>query len=303
MRGYKRFEEKKWNDFGKNLLKKRGGDKQIDFLCACKGGKDTFISYIEEHSLVDESTLNGETITLEHKFTEREFRYPPQGTQETIWVCFSEVPRETMIFCGFWGYIIIDMIKRNCIKPNYLASNLNGVNETGLYMIDKALKTNDKKIIDNCVRRILRSMGNPSPRGKRIIFDDFYLGKSYWRWKWAKKMSQHISLSFKEILRIFDETSYSNFSSKMHSGKSYISQINTFGGLLLFLNENNLQINKGKGKLTKVIDNISYLSAWKAIEAQDPKENKKEIEKIFKSLFQEPSSKYSGESLSISKIS
>ncbi len=181
--------------------------------------------------------------------------------------------------CGFWGYIVVQMIKYDCIKSDYLASNLNGVNETGVYILDNAINSNDNKKIDDCTRRILRSMGNSAPRGKRIVFNDFYLGKAYWRWNWANKMSKEISLNFEEILAIFDETSYGVFSERMHSKDSYISQINTLGGLLLFLKENNL-----KGKLKNVIKTISYLSAWKAIEVQSPELNKEEIVLISNNL-------------------
>jgi hypothetical protein len=54
------------------------------------------------------------------------------------WGTFEKIEREYMGYCGFWGYIIIQMIKDDCIKPDYLASNLNGVNETGVYMLDNA---------------------------------------------------------------------------------------------------------------------------------------------------------------------
>jgi hypothetical protein len=61
------------------------------------------------------------------------------------------------------------MIKDDCIKPDYLASNLNGVNETGIYMLDSAINSDDGKKIDDCTRRILRSMGCP-PAGRGKIF-------------------------------------------------------------------------------------------------------------------------------------
>ena len=74
--------------------------------------------------------------------------------------------------------------------------------KTGVYMLDSALNSNDGKKIDDCVRRVLRSMGcPPAGRGKRIIFNDFYLGKAYWRWNWADKMSNEINLSFEDILK------------------------------------------------------------------------------------------------------
>lgn len=283
MTKYKRINEAIYSDFGKQLSQGKNKvvlDKQIEFLQACRNGKNTFLDYLQNNLLNKEDCLiAGDVIDFKHKFTEAEFRYPPIDTQEIIWDIFNEIPLENMTFCGFWGSVVIDMIKHNCITPDYLASNLNGVNETGIYMLDSAINSDDSVKIDVCVRRVLRSMGNSAPRGKRIIFNDFYLGKIYWRWNWAYKMSQEINLNPDEILKIFDETSYGVFSERMHSEKSYISQKNTLGGLLLFLKEDNL-----RGKLKKVIDIIAYLSAWKAIEIQSPELNKQEIEIIANNL-------------------
>ena len=278
MTEYKKIDEGAWNEFGKNLLSNKGSDEQIEFLQVCRSSKDEFLNYFDENLLNNkEAVITGKEVYFNYKFTEAEFRFPPRDTQEIIWNAFGKITRENMSSCGFWGNTIINMIKHDCIKPHYLASNLNGVNETGIYMIDSVVNSDDSNKVDECVRRVLRSMGNSAPRGKRIIFNDFYLGKAYWRWNWANKMSNEISLSFEEILKIFDETSYAVFAAKMHSGKSYISQTNTLGGLLLFLKGNNL-------KIKKVIDIIAYLSIWKAIEVQSPELNKQEIEIIANSL-------------------
>ena len=281
MSEYKRIDESVWSNFGKNLLNNKGSDEQIEFLQVCRNGKYDFLNYLQEKLFNDEEVIiEGKNVYFNHKFTEAEFRFPPKNTQKIIWDTFEKVDREYMGYCGFWGNVIINMIKYDCIKPDYLASNLNGVNETGVYMLDSAVNSNDGEKIDKCVRRVLRSMGNSSPRGKRVIFlKIFPLGKAYWRWNWANKMSNEISLSFEEILTIFNETSYDVFAENMHSKNSYISQTNTLGGLLLFLNENNL-----KAKLNNVIKTISYLSAWKAIEVQSPELNKQEIEIIVNNL-------------------
>ena len=90
-------------------------------------------------------------------------------------------------------------------------------------MLDKALNSSDKKDIDDRVRRILRSMCNPAPRGKRVVYDGFYLGKAYLRWYWAHTMSEKINLKPREILQVLNAKSYGKFAGKMHSGKSYIS--------------------------------------------------------------------------------
>lgn len=281
MTEYKRINESTYLEFGRRLSQE-GSDKkvvaeQLEFLQACRDGKDSFLEYLDNNLLTREDAMvEGKGVFFDYRFTETEFRFPPMDTQAVIWEAFKNIPRQNMGLAGFWGSVVVDMIKHDCISPDYLASNVNGVNETGLYMLDSAINSEDGKKIDDCVRRVLRSMGcPPAGRGKRIIFNDFYLGKAYWRWNWADKMSGKVDLTFDEVLRIFDETSYTVFSEKMHSKKSYISQVNVLGGLLLFLNKNNL-----KGKLKAVIDTISYISAWKAIEVQDPKANYLEIKKI-----------------------
>lgn len=220
MAKYKEINYGAWNDFGKTLLSKKGSDQQIVFLQSCMEGKDVFLSYLDENLLNKDDALSaGKGVYLDCSFTEAEFRFPPIDTQQSIWDAFKHVPKQSTSFCGFWGSVIIDMIKYDCITPAYLASNVNGVNETGLYMLDDAIKSNNDKKIDDCVRRVLRSMGNPAPRGKRIIFNDFYLGRSYWRWNWSNKMSNEISLSFEEILNTLDEKGYAEVSGRMHSQK------------------------------------------------------------------------------------
>ncbi len=286
MSKYKRIDEAIYSDFGKKLSQegkdKIVSDEQMEFLQACRNGKKRFLNYLDENLLNNQEAIAGKTVDFDYKFTEAEFRFPPIDTQKIIWDIFHEIPKENMTRCGFWGDVIIDMIRNDCIKPEYLASNLNGVNETGVYMLDDAINSNDGKKIDNCVRRILRSMGcPPAGRGKRIVFNDFYLGKAYWRWNWANKMSNEISLSFDEILKTLDEKGYAEFSGKMHTGKSYISQTNTLGGFLLFLNEN---LSTSVKNIKSIIDTISYLSVWKAIEIQSPELNKKEIEIIANNL-------------------
>ena len=284
MTEYKKFDEKAWMDFGKNLLKKEGTEKKKNFLRICKSGKNDFLDYMDEHLLSGEDSIIGkDRIVFEHRFTEREFLYPPKDTQQIIWNTFREVPDEIMSCCGFWGYTMLNMIQGGYIKPEYLASKLNGVTETGIYALDAALKSSNEKTIDDCARRILRSMCNPAPRGKRILFKDFYLGKVYWRWNWSQKMSEFIDLDFGQILSILNENYYEAFSSKMHTGKSYISSRNVLGGLLLYLNQAKSKKITNK-QLEKIIDKISYLSAWKAIEAQKPNLNQKEIQEISVSL-------------------
>ena len=271
-------------DFGKSLLEEKGSEKEKNFLWICKSKKTDFLDYMDEHLLSREDSITGKDhIFFEHRFTEREFLHPPRDTQQIIWNTFREVPDEITSYCGFWGYTIRTMIEGGYIKQEYLAAKLNGVTETGIYAIDEALKSSDETMIDECARRILRSMCNPAPRGKRILFKDCHLSKVYWRWHWSQKMSEFIDLEFEQILEILDENYYAEFSEKMHTGKSYIGSRNVLGGLLLHLNKAKRE-KITNTQLRKLIDKIAYVSAWKAIEAQEPNLNQKEIQKISVSL-------------------
>ncbi len=283
MSEYKRFDEKVWASFGKKLLPKDKGserclEEQRKFLAACQSGKDDFLKYLEHKGLLD-NAVGDDTVHFTYQFTEKEFIYPPDDTQKKIWEAFEILPDEITCKCGFWAYVIIEMVKSGQIRPFFLASELNGADNTGSYMIDNALKSSDASKIDSCVRRILRSMCNPEPRGKRIVFNDFHLGKAYWRWQWADKMSSIMKRDL--ILKVLNEKYYAEFSARMHTGKTYIGSENIFGGLLLFL-EKNRKI--GSPKLQQIIERIKYLSVWKAIEAQTPKLNQKEIQEIADSL-------------------
>ena len=288
MTEHKQLDEKSWGDFGKSLLLKKGAkpEQQEGFLRSCRLGKGDFLSYIDDRPLSSKDSIVGRKHTrLKHRFTESEFLCPPKDTQKIIWDTFKGMPDEIMCSCGFWGYTVINLIKDDCIKAEYLASDSNGISNTGSSAIDKALQSGNEKTVDKCVRRILRSMCNPGPRGKRVVFNDFPLGKAYWRWRWAQKMSQHadLDLAFEQVLAILDANYYAELSAKMHTGKSYIGLPNILGGLLLYLK----QARENGEKITKlkiIIDKIAYLSAWKAIEAQDPHENQIEIQKISKSL-------------------
>ena len=280
MSEYRRLDEGTWGRFGRKLFKdeSKGSEEQKEFLAACKSGKNDFLRYLKHKKLPD-SASDGELVNFTHQFTEQEFIRPPYYIQEKIWQAFKGLPDEIAYKCGFWGYMIIKMIENDQIQPLFLASDSKDTNGTGSYMIDDALTSNDAGKIGVCVRRVLRSICNPAPRGKKIVFNDFPLGKAYWRWRWADKMSN--IMEPKLILEILDQKYYVRFSEKMHSGRSYISSENIFGGLLLFL-QNNREINREK--LTEIIDQIGYLSVWKAIEVQTPQSNQKEIEKIAERL-------------------
>ena len=274
---YMRFEPSAWSALGKALLyEKESPERQQDFLRACRSGNADFLNYVYEMlsaKAVNNGVVGEDEFVFNLQLTEQEFRQPPADTQERIWNEFDQCEKETLSDCGFWGYVICRMIERGNLQSTYLATGL-GNNSDGVTTIDEALR-GDNKRVDVCTRRILRSMCNPEPRGKRILFFDFYLGKIYWRWYWAEKMSPVIPLTPEQIRGVLNLDYFQELSAHMHSGRSCISVANVFGGLLLYLQTKSEKVTGQK--LRAIVDKIAYLSAWKAIEAQSPETNKDEI--------------------------
>lgn len=286
MTEYRRIADKAWHDFGKSLLTPetpKGSEKQQEFLRACLAGKDAFLRHVSAVYTGDD-VVGERDVGFKYKFSMLEFVHAPRDTERIIWNAFKGVPVDDVSSCGFWGHVVITLIDNDMIEPKFLAAGSNGDIGAGGHVIEKALQSEDEKMIDDCVRRILRSLCNPAPRGKRVIFNDFYLGKAFWRWCWSERMSVTINLQRDEILKILRKKYYAVFSEKMHSGKCYISAKNILGGLLLYLKDA-AESNMHSDELGKLIDHISHLSAWKAIEMQSPGLNKREMQAISKILW------------------
>ena len=298
---YARLENEPWKNLGDRLVKpkEKGTPEQRDFLKACQS-KSSFLAYMSENGISLQTHYPGENICLDYRFTENEFLHPEASTtQKKIWETFKGIDKETASDDRFWALVVLDLIDKDKIHPAYLAlKKANSEEGTGLARIEEALNrveqegTNDEatnKEIDSCVRRILRSLCHPKPRStRRLLFYDFSLGATWWRWHRAEQMSDLLKIDAKEIRSILSERYYGTIAERLYSGKSYLGSENVFGGLLLFLNEKNAEMATRQAtenaKIKDIINALAYVSAWKAIELQTPEGNKAEIHRIYEQL-------------------
>lgn len=292
MSGRGRYSRQEWQDFGARLLRNREEDIQREFLEACLS-RDDFLEYMKEHLPMDDIDGDSTLGNFDHQFTELEFVEPPlETTQKYIWEAFKVVgdneDEELYADCCLWGVVTRKMIERGLVETTWLAAEAsdtyNGVGQDNIESALSAEGEDAAKAMDKCVRRILRSMCNPAPRGARIVFNDFPLGKSWWRWRWADRMDKILHMERNDILKgALNGRNYASIAAKMHSGRSYLSPDSVFGGLVLFLqNQQGAQL-PGK-RLEKVIDELAALSAWQAIELRSPAENRDEIERLHRAL-------------------
>ena len=286
------YQRQEWYDFGKRLLETRGEDVQRQFLEACLS-RDDFLQYMDEYLPIGGIDGDGALGKFDHRFTELEFIEPPlETTQKYIWEAFAPADdgrdEELYADCCFWGVAVREMVERDLIEVTWLAAEASDThNGAGHDNIDNALSAEGEDAhtaMDKCVRRILRSMCNPAPRGARIVFNDFPLGKSWWRWRWAERMAVLLEVERNDILEgALSGGNYASVAAKMHTGRSYLSPDNVFGGLILFLRDPQGAQLPGK-RLGKLIDELAAQSAWQAIELRPPTDNRNEISKLHRGL-------------------
>ena len=288
----KRYPRQEWYNFGKGLIEQPDEDKQREFLEACLS-RETFLEYMNDHLPTDNIDGCSALGNFDHQFTELEFVEPPlETTQKYIWEAFGPTEaggnEELYADCCFWGVVVREMVERGLVEAPWLAAGAGDTHDdAGRDNIENALSAEGKdaaKAMDDCVRRILRSMCNPRPRGARIVFNDFPLGKSWWRWRWAERMAGVLHIEREDILgQALGSSNYAIIAAKMHSGRSYLSADNVFGGLILFLRDPQGAQLPGK-RLGKIIDELAAQSAWQAIELRAPVENRDELERLHRGL-------------------
>ncbi len=288
----KRYPRQEWYNFGKDITERPGEDKQRDFLKACLS-RGAFLAYMNDHLPTDNIDGDGALGNFDHQFTELEFVEPPlDPTQKYIWEAFGPAEaggnEELYADCCFWGVVVREMVERGLVDASWLAAGASDTHDdAGRDNIENALSAEGEdaaKTMDDCVRRVLRSMCNPRPRGARIVFNDFPLGKSWWRWRWAERMAGLLNIEREDILeQALGSSNYAIIAAKMHSGRSYLSADNVFGGLILFLRGPQGMQLPGK-RLGKIIDELAAQSAWQAIELRAPTENQDEFERLHRGL-------------------
>ena len=292
MTGRKRYHRQEWYNFGKVLTGGSGQVEQRKFLEACLS-RDAFLEYMNDHLPTDNIDGSSALGNFDHRFTELEFIDPPlETTQKYIWEAFEPSGlggnEELYADCCFWGVVILEMVERGLIEASWLAAGTSDTHDdAGRDNIENALSgegDDAAKALDDCIRRILRSMCNPRPRGARVVFNDFPLGKSWWRWRWAERMAGLLHVTREDILaQALGSGNYAIIAAKMHSGRSYLSADNVFGGLILFLRGPQGAQLSGK-RLGKLIDELGTQSLWQAIELRAPTDNRDELARLHRDL-------------------
>ncbi len=172
-----KFEDASYTKLRKNLLKSKGSDAQREFLSVlCRS--DEFPSWMRNEVRVEE----GEAPSmLEEPLTESEFKDPPESAEERMFEAWKSLSPADACRVTLWGFITLRHIEAGRIQSSYLAAN-GGDASRGLERIERVLKGENKKEVDDVVRTAIRRMsGLPEARGNRSVYVNCPFARAWWR--------------------------------------------------------------------------------------------------------------------------
>lgn len=185
---YKEFSDADYTRFRRSLLRTKGGPTQRDFLRSARKNEDFL------------HVLNGVAIDglrelplCPERLTENEFKHPPASTEADLYNAWAGLTPRIACRTTFWASLTCRHIESGRINATYLAAN-GRANIGGSDRIDRALQgygDNDAKLIDDCVRTVLRRLGGlPEARGNRTVYVDCPLARAWWRERLVADISQ-----------------------------------------------------------------------------------------------------------------
>lgn len=198
----RQFRDVDYTMFRKNLLRKKGNERQKIFLSHVRNS-DNFVRLLGEI----ESTGADNISLTPWPLTESEFKDPPVDTERTLYASWSHIPPAVACRSTFWAYLTFEHVRQGRIQSVYLAGN--GGTLTGGERIDQALADSTERaprLIDSCVRTVLRRLGGlPEVRGNRSVYVDCPFARTWWRERMiieAGNGDSQIEANTRAVLRI-----------------------------------------------------------------------------------------------------
>lgn len=152
---YWEFKDSDYTKLRKDLLIKKGGALQKEFLEAARESK-SFVKWMEECTKLEKN--DGEEFNLfANSLTESEYKDLPIDREKELFDKWVELTPKQGSHETFWGYVTLKHIEKGVIESSYLAANV-GNSTDGLGRIDEALKKNNHKSIDDTVRTVIRRL-------------------------------------------------------------------------------------------------------------------------------------------------
>lgn len=160
-----------------------------------------FIAYFKNRCKTQDTENKLPHFAESSPLTENEFANPPQDTEESIFNSLRSLSRRWASSNAFWTSYHLVMIETGLIEPNYLANRQ--ASQSGRARIEKALGSQDKKPLDDCIRTILRRIGGlPEVRGYTSVFQDCRTSRAWWRGYFANEVHKELGTDRDKIWKV-----------------------------------------------------------------------------------------------------
>jgi len=171
----------------KMLIQEKGSEQQKNFLKAARENS-SFENWFNLH--VPYSSNGTKELPLyPEQLAEDEFKNTTPHIEKSAFDTWHDLTPQQASRASFWGAVTLNHLKHNIIDTSNLASG-KSANQSGLERIEHALKQNNKKMIDDTVRTILRRLsGLPEARGElRTVYVNCAFGRAWWREKTKREI-------------------------------------------------------------------------------------------------------------------
>ena len=211
---YRRLDETLVSPWAKSLIEKKGSGIQREFLsCVLDSSANEFVDFVEKSiGITSESAYknqDGETLTLLNlsgqpiiSMTAGHMYLMPANDIRQLYDHWKDIPYEEAACPTLWGAITLAEIKAERIRPIWLAVDHKCREEEARKGIEKALREQDKKNIDDLTRRCLRWMTAPGTmRGAPELYGNCSLAKAWWCGYFSHEASQLLEVEVEEVIR------------------------------------------------------------------------------------------------------
>ena len=285
---YSAFRDSDYTALQKDLLRNKGGSLQREFLKAARDNA-SFAAWLEKRVHLEDREQSFDLWA--DSLSEGEYKEPPQSIEKKLFEKWQSLTPAQASEGTFWGHVTLEHVKRGIIQAPYLAAN-GGNLSGGLERIDKVLKEDKKKEIDETVRAILRRLSGLYERGRRTVYVDCPFARAWWRSYIAKEICKETGADYGKVIDVLktSKSYWEELISLIVSRNSVLGDSKVRTALIWALselekNKYDKQIFQDKKGIKKISRQIGIRSAWQELAIFSVEDLKQIMERQFLSQF------------------
>ena len=173
------------------LIRNKGNRVQREFVEAARSS-DSFLAFMERNNAI---ATEGRVIEPFDgvPLTEQSFKEPTDDQERAAYERWEDLPPRVACRPSFWAQVTLQHLRLGAIEAAYWLAANGGRSESGEERIDRALaEKGDRapKLLDDCVRTVLRRMSGLPARGNRSVFVNPSFGRAWWRERMVARISK-----------------------------------------------------------------------------------------------------------------